>query len=144
MLMSLFLLTILLAPPEDDEFRSENQSRNVRPGAQGTKEPAKVLRAEDVKELAALDGKSVSVQGKVHSIYVPDSKAVCVLNLGPDFKTCFKVTIFASAWEKWPDGLASIKKKYDKQTLTVEGRIRIYKDAPEIVVNVPSQIGVKE
>jgi hypothetical protein len=156
-------MLLVLAPPEDDEFKSENQAKSVRPGPRGSvakegagdkgdkpaqpekpREETKLYRADEVKELAAQDGKTVRVKGKVHSIYVPDSKKVCILNMGPDHRTCFKVTIFSSAWDKWPDGLAEIRKKYDKKTLTIEGRVRLYNNLPEIVANVPSQLVVSE
>jgi len=162
-LMLLMGIMVVVGPPEDDEFQSENQARSVRAGSRGSvakegaadkgdkpaqpekpREEAKLYRADEVKALAAQDGKTVRVQGKVHSIYVPDSKKVCILNMGPDHRTCFKVAIFSSAWDKWPDGLAEIKKKYDKKTLIIEGRVRLYNNLPEIVASVPSQLVVSE
>jgi hypothetical protein len=151
---------VLVAPPEDDEFRSENRSRSVRPVLRGKADmpPAtgkdrqdmrdrpeqaegEVFRAEQVAELKGREGKTVRVRGKVHSIYVPDSGKLCILNLGPDHRSCFKVVIPASAWEKWPMGLGSIR-QLDKKNITVEGRIRLFQNLPEVVVTVPSQIAV--
>lgn len=164
-LLLLCLIVTAFGPPEDEEFRSENPSRSVRPAAFGkvapeAKKPAdpkqgsdeeparkpeepKLFRAEQVAELKAQEGKLVRVVGKVHSIYVPPSGRVCIFNMGPDHRTCFKITIPANAWEKWPGGLDDLR-KLDKKTVVVEGRVRLYQNLPEIVVSVPSQLGLKD
>ncbi|MCS6976533.1 MAG: hypothetical protein NZM31_05925 [Gemmatales bacterium] len=156
---------IVVGPPEDEQFQSENSARSVRPAAFGKvapeadhagnrqaakNEPAaekgeeiRLFKAEQVAELKAQQGKTVRVVGKVHSIYVPPSGRVCIFNMGPDHRTCFKITIPSAAWEKWPGGLDDLR-KLDKKTVTVEGRVRLYQDLPEIVVNVPSQLREQE
>lgn len=160
-LLGAFVVVTLAAPPEDDQFHSENPARSVRPAAFGKVAPEaenarngqaekkadpakppeqiKLFRAEQVEELKAQEGKTVRVVGKVHSIYVPPSGRVCIFNMGPDHRTCFKISIPATAWEKWPGGLDDLR-RLDKKTVTVEGRVRLFQNLPEIVVNVPSQL----
>src|SRR5262245_51907451 len=65
------------------EYESENDASSVRPA------PRK-FEASDVKGIGAAVGGKVSVKGKVHSVYLSGSGKVAKLNLGPNYRTCFK------------------------------------------------------
>jgi hypothetical protein len=139
--LSLALAALMLSGVclRQDEFTSENTSRSVRT----TKVAAlPQLDAENLQDLVRHKGQQVSVKGKVHSTHLATSHKVFTLNLGPDWRTCFKVAIFQDAFGKWDGGVAGIKSLYEGQTVTVEGELRMYRDSPEIIVRVPSQIQV--
>ena len=145
-LLSLTVLALALAGLilsgaclRQDEFTSENKSRSVRT-TQAAALPQ--LDAENLQDLTQHEGQQVSVTGKVYSTHLANSQKVFMLNLGPDWHTCFKVTIFQDAFGKWDGGVAGIKSMYEGQTVTVEGELRMYRDSPEIIVRVPSQIQV--
>ena len=83
--------------------------------------------------------KEVVYCNKVYGNYV--SKKVVLLNLGakyPDQK--LTVAIFQSDWKKFSYKPAEFLK--DK-TICVSGKLIMYKDKPEIIVNHPKQITVQ-
>jgi|ERR671924_2278931 hypothetical protein len=138
-LLALVVLMLLGGCRAQDDFTSENKSSSIRP----TKaEALPQLDAGKLEDLARYEGKWVSVRGKVHSTHLANSKKVFTLNLGPDWRTCFKVAIFQDAFEKWDDEVSGIKSMYEGKTMTVEGELRMYRGNPEITVRVPSQIQV--
>ncbi|WP_425616480.1 hypothetical protein NA78x_000126 [Anatilimnocola sp. NA78] len=100
------------------------------------------LKATDVEEQKKLVDKTVKVTGKVSKIYKPESGNVVVLNFGRDIKTCFKVAINKRDYGNWEGGVPAIEKMYGDKTLTVTGKMILYKDAPEIVVSKPGEIEV--
>ena len=100
------------------------------------------MDAENLPGLVRYEGQQVSVKGKVHSTHLANSQKVFTLNLGPDWRTCFKVAIFQDAFGKWDGGVSGIKSMYEGQTVTVEGELRVYRGSPEVIVRVPSQIQV--
>lgn len=159
-LFSILILPLsgsLVTSPPDEGYQSENTHQGVRPSKQlpvlqekkkdDKKEDRKpdddkVINADDIEKLKKLDGKEITVTGKVHEAYIPKSKNAVMLNLGPDFKKCFKAVIYSSNWSKWDKGIDGIK-ALEGKTVQVSGKITIYNDLPEIKVNVPSQIKTK-
>lgn len=141
--LSLALAGLMLSGAclRQDDFTSENKSRSV-----WTTQAAALpdLDAENLQGLLRHEGQQVSVKGKVYSTHLATSKKVFTLNLGPDWRTCFKVAIFQDAFGKWDGGVSGIKSMYEGQTVTVEGKLRMYRDSPEIIVRVPSQIQVMQ
>jgi hypothetical protein len=138
--LSLALAALMLSGVclRQDEFTSENTSHSVRT----TQAALPQLDAENLQDLVRHKGQQVSVKGKVHSTHLANSHKVFTLNLGPDWRTCFKVAIFQDAFGKWDDGVSGIKSMYEGQTVTVEGELGMYRDSPQIIVRVPSQIQV--
>lgn len=140
-----------MTPADDDKILSENRATSVRPPPADffVSMPAKskpvdkeVLSAEDVKKIEACKDQEVSVKGKVHEVYVPNSGSIAILNFGKDHKKCFKAVIFKADFEKWAGGVEGIKKKYQGKTVTVEGKVSIYQNAPQISAKTPSQFKV--
>ncbi|HMP17384.1 MAG TPA: hypothetical protein PKD72_10200 [Gemmatales bacterium] len=157
----ILLSTILLAPahpPEDEKFDSENQASGVRAPADDffrdmisntnarRSSPAREeYNAEDVKKIASMKDKEISVRGKVHEVFVPSSGSVAILNFGKDNRKCFKAVIYKSDFEKFDGGADGIKKKFTGKVVAVEGKVSIYeKDKlPQIIVKTPSQISLQ-
>jgi hypothetical protein len=157
------LILVLPLRADDDKFVSENQAKSVRPakpreerrpskrsGDDKKKDDSKkdgtkreVLSADDVKKIAAEKGKDRAVRGKVHEVFVNSSASVVNLNFGPDFKTCFKAVVFQRNFDKWEGGVDALKKLQGK-TVVVEGVISEYRNTPQIVLNVPSQLKVEK
>ena len=132
--------------PQQDEFTSENTIHSVRITQAAATQAAALpeLDAENPQGLLQHEGQRVSVKGKVYSTHLATSKKVLTLNLGPDWRTCFKIAIFQDAFRKWDGGVAGLKSLYEGQTVTVEGELKKYRDSPEIIVRVPSQIQVMQ
>ena len=63
------------------------------------------------------------------------------MNFDKDFRTTFKVAIFADAWSLFP---APPEEYYRNKTVRVTGQIEMYQNAPEIVVDRPEQIEIVE
>jgi micrococcal nuclease len=66
---------------------------------------------------------------------------VVFLNFDQDFRTTFKVAIFADAWPLFP---APPEDHYRDKTVRVKGQIKMYQNAPEIIVDQPGQIEIVE
>ncbi|HXV42514.1 MAG TPA: hypothetical protein VEC96_05595, partial [Anaerolineae bacterium] len=90
-------------------------------------------------EAAAYDGQNVTVEGGVVDTY--NSGQVVFLNFDPDFRTTFKVAIFADAWPLFP---GPPEDYYRDKTVRVTGQIKMYQNAPEIIVDQPDQIEIVE
>lgn len=151
--LSLAALCFLVMPVMDDnKIDSENKASSIRPPAADyfismkTKLVAKSkgdeLNADDVKKIEAKKDEEVTVKGKVYEVFIPSSGSIAILNFGKDSKKCFKAVVFKGDFEKFDGGAQGIKKKYTGKTVTVEGKVSIYKDAPQIAVKTPSQLKV--
>jgi hypothetical protein len=152
-------------PDDLDGYISENKAKSVRPpkprevrkvqrddkkddnkkedrkkeDKKKEEKPTKVFSPDDVAALLAMKGKEVTVRGRVASVYVPKSEALVILNFGPDHKTCFKAVVFKRNFDKFEGGMEGLK-KLARKTVTVEGTVTEYEGAPQIQLNVPSQL----
>ena len=151
MLTLLATLVVAVQPVDDDKYTSENKASSVRPPAkdyfismQSRNKPAEkeVLSADDVKKIEAKKDEEVSVKGTVNEVFLPKSGSIAILNFGKDSKKCFKAVIFKGDFDKWEGGAEGIKKKYQGKTVTVEGKVSVYQNAPQIAVKTPSQFKV--
>jgi hypothetical protein len=90
-------------------------------------------------DAAAYAGQTVTVEGKVVDTY--NSGKVVLLNFDRDFRSTFKVAIFADAWPLFP---APPETHYRDKTVRVTGQVQMYQNAPEIIVDRPEQIEIVE
>ncbi len=91
------------------------------------------------QDAAAYVGQTVTVKGQVNNTY--NSGKVVFLNFDEDYRNTFKVVIFPDAWALFP---APPEEYYQSRNITVTGPIEIYQGAPEIIVNHPDQIEIRE
>jgi hypothetical protein len=88
-------------------------------------------------EAGEYTGKTVTVKGFVADIY--QSEKVAYLNFVEKFpKNPFTAVIFASKFSDFPDIV-----KYRNKDVEVTGRVSMFKDKPQIILNSPKQIVVK-
>ncbi|MCK6630652.1 MAG: hypothetical protein L6R45_36480, partial [Anaerolineae bacterium] len=90
-------------------------------------------------DAAAYEGQTVTVEGRVVDTY--NSEKVVLLNFDQDYRTTFKVAIFADAWPLFP---APPHEYYRDKLVRVTGQIQMYQNAPEIIVEQPEQIEIVE
>jgi DNA/RNA endonuclease YhcR with UshA esterase domain len=81
----------------------------------------------------------ITVRGKVFSVFDAPSGKVFNLNMGPNYKECFKAVIFQSSYSKWPRAKDDLKLLLG-QTIKVCGIVKEYKGLPQIIINSPTQI----
>ena len=117
----------------------KQQSKYVERKIEAPESPKIILNAFDIGAIKGNTKKWALVRGKVYDVFEAKSGKVINLNLGPDYKTCFKVVIFQSAFEKWTEGKPYFKNLVAKQ-IAVEGSIAEYMGMPQIVVNSPTQL----
>ena len=89
------------------------------------------------EEAALYEGQQVTVEGTVVDTY--KSAKVIFLNFSPN-REAFKLVIFAGDWKLWPE-LPDVL--YRGKTLHVTGEVKLYKGAPEMILNGPEQVVVK-
>jgi hypothetical protein len=155
--VSLLLPRLGAADPADDRFDSENKAQSVRPPVLALGESAKLpytmtradlsgqktVSADSLRELTGLEGKDVLVTGTVASVYIPKGGTKLILNLGRDYRKCFKVVVDIRDFPRWGSKKAEdIGKMYDKKTVAVGGIISMYQGSPQILASLPSQITV--
>ena len=88
-------------------------------------------------EAGDYNGKTVTVKGFVADVYQSDK--VAYLNFVEKFpKNPFTAVIFASKFGDFPDII-----KYRNKDVEVTGRVSMYKEKAQIILNSPKQIVVK-
>ena len=109
--------------------------------AEPTEEPASDNQPTIVswQDAAAYAGQVISVEGQVVDSY--NSGKVVLLNFDQDFRNTFKVAIFPDAWPLFPEPPEDY---YRNRTIRVTGEIKMYQNAPEIIVDQPDQIEIVE
>jgi DNA/RNA endonuclease YhcR with UshA esterase domain len=133
------------APPENSPVvvaTSATEADAFVPPGPATEEVAEAASSEPVigwQEAAAYAGQTVTVEG--HIVDTFNSGKVVFLNFAEDFRTTFKVAIFPDAWARFPGPPEDF---YRDKTVRVTGQIKIYQNAPEIIVDQPDQIEILE
>ena len=88
-------------------------------------------------EAGNYNGKTVTVKGFVADVY--QSEKVAYLNFVEKFpKNPFTAVIFASKFSDFPDII-----KYKNKDVEVTGRVSMYREKAQIILNSPKQIVVK-
>ena len=82
-------------------------------------------------------GQRLTVEGDVVRVY--NSGKAAFLNFAQDYQGNFSVVIFASDFEQWPQTPDQV---YLGQRVRVTGKIKDYKGAPEMIVELPEQIEI--
>lgn len=98
------------------------------------------IKATDVETIKKNEGEFVSIIGDVYSTYKAPSGKVRFINFGPDHRSAFTVVIFTSDLNKFTSTVGEPTTYYKGKRVKVEGRIKMYKGKPEIIVNSPDQI----
>lgn len=79
------------------------------------------------------------VEGKIINVY--QSKNIIILNFGKEKKD-FKAVIFKNNVPIFSNQGINPVKDYLNRKVRIYGKIKLYKGAPEIIVDVPEQIGI--
>lgn len=142
---------------DDDRFVSENKTTEVRSPVLDQSlpylNPKRIKKSElselraypasEVKQIASLVNRDAMVIGKVKSVYVPDSQSKVILNMGNDFRECFKVVIDVRDFEKWgTKEPMQIGRLFEGFELAVDGLVSLHQKKPQIVVTLPHQLRV--
>jgi len=119
------------------------QSIPPKPDTDGLKEsPRLVLNGSEFDIIKSHMKKWAVVKGKVFDVFEPKSGKVLNLNMGPNYKRCFKAVIFPGSYSKWAGGKDYLKSLQGK-TVIIEGSIEEYMDSPQIIVNSATQLKVE-
>ena len=127
------------------EVKQENSIDSVKQNSNGKTDNTKSNNFNSEKPVAVISpleateyiGKTVTVKGFVADIY--QSEKVAYLNFVEKFpKNPFTAVIFASKFSDFPDIV-----KYRNKDVEVTGRVSMYRDKPQIILNSPKQIVVK-
>ncbi|MCG3209240.1 MAG: hypothetical protein FOGNACKC_02861 [Anaerolineae bacterium] len=88
---------------------------------------------------ADFNGQVVTIAGEVISTY--NSGKVVFLNFDEAYQDTFKVVIFPDAWPLFPEPPEAY---FHHKKIKVTGQVKLYQNAPEIVVDQPDQIVIVE
>lgn len=97
--------------------------------------------AKEIKwqDAASHEGVYVRVKGVIASS--KNTGKVCFLNFDKDYENTLTLVIFSSNFKRFPE---SPEKYYLGKHAVIEGRIKMYKGKPEIILGSPEQIRVSE
>ena len=101
--------------------------------------PEPLISSLNIKTILENKDKMITVRGKVFSVFDAPSGKVFNLNMGPNYKECFKAVIFQSSYSKWPRAKDDLK-SLPGQTIKVCGIVKEYNGLPQIIINSPTQI----
>ena len=121
------------------EPQSEIASKTAKFATIVNSSPAvkKATPATDRATVEKAVGKNVQIVGTVAGIYKPKSNSVVILNFAKDYKSAVSAVLQASNAAKFPD-MDSLKGK----KILVEGTVSTYHDAPEILLDTPTQVKI--
>lgn len=91
----------------------------------------------DWKDAGKYVGKYIITEGEIISSY--NNGKVCFLNFHKDYKNHLSLVIFASSFRKFPE---NPEKYYLGKKVRVEGRIKIYNERLEIILESQDQIRI--
>jgi DNA/RNA endonuclease YhcR with UshA esterase domain len=100
---------------------------------------ASTVEVVNWQDAAAYAGQTVSVEGQVVDTY--NSGKVIFLNFDEDYRHTFKAVIFPDAWPLFPEPPDSL---YLGHMVRVTGQVKMYRGAPEIIVETPNAIDILE
>ena len=102
------------------------------------------LNANNVEKIKNHKGKIVTIHGQVINTAFSKNEKVRYLNFGDDFTKCFSVVIFSRHMKKFEEQNIEPIDFYINKTVAITGKVKIYKDHPEIIVAKPEQIQILE
>jgi DNA/RNA endonuclease YhcR with UshA esterase domain len=105
----------------------------------GVAVPSPTIEVVNWQNAAAFAGKTVTVEGRIIATY--NSGRVVFLNFDEDYQRTFKVVIFPDAWPLFPQAPEDM---YQGQSVRVTGYVKMYQEAPEIIVETPDAIQILE
>jgi endonuclease/exonuclease/phosphatase family metal-dependent hydrolase/DNA/RNA endonuclease YhcR with UshA esterase domain len=139
--MKLLLLALLGLPAPTQDALAKWHRLDQEAPSQVAAAPTAQERAQDALPLVPWQkaaehvGETVIVTGKVVRTY--DSGKATFLNYDQDWKGKFSAVIFASTACEFPEAPATLL--LDRE-LRIRGKIKMYKGAPEIVIDSPRQV----
>lgn len=120
--------------PKSDTVSRETRTENYKNRSFETGKPEAVISP---LEAGNYNGRTVTVKGFVADVY--QSEKVAYLNFVEKFpKNPFTAVIFASKFSDFPDII-----NYKNKDVEVTGRVSMYKEKAQIILNSPKQIVVK-
>jgi hypothetical protein len=131
--------TLVPAPVEDGPTIEESPVSEPSPGVESPELTPSDVPIVSWQDAAAYEGQMVTVEGQVIDTY--NSGNVVFLNFDEDFRTTFKVAIFPDAWPLFPEPPEDY---YQHRRIQVTGQVKIYQNAPEVIVDRPDQIEIIE
>lgn len=102
------------------------------------------IDATNIEKLKSLEGKFISVKGKVINTAYSKTGKVQYLNFSEDFTKNFSVVIFSRHLKNFKKKEIDPHTFYLNKTIVVSGKLKIYKNMPEIIVAFPMQIKIIE
>jgi len=103
-----------------------------------------ILDANNVEEIINHKGKIITIQGKVVKVAFSKDEKVRYLNFGDDFTKCFSAVIFSRHMKNFEKLNIEPTEFYKEKTVAITGKVKIFKDYPEIIVAKPGQIKILE
>lgn len=100
------------------------------------------LPANNISELVKYEGDYVVVTGRVAQTYIPESGKVLYLNFARNYKEAITAVIFPNSFGRFEQVNIDPRNYYTGKRVKVEGKIKLYKGRPQIIVNSPEQINI--
>ncbi|MBN2279916.1 MAG: hypothetical protein JXQ65_05000 [Candidatus Marinimicrobia bacterium] len=103
-----------------------------------------VIEAWNIQEIINNKSRVVTIKGEIVNTAFSANQKVRYLNFGDDFTTAFSIVIFSYHMNNFKKKNIEPVEYYLKKNVSVTGKIKIFKDHPEIIVAGPDQIKVED
>ncbi len=126
-----------IAPTTEPETTVSPTEESAEPDAVETTEAPALAETQLIswQDAGGYEGQTITVAGKIVDTY--NSGNVVFLNFDQDYRNTFKVAIFPDTWSLFP---SPPEEYYNGKTVQVTGQVKMYQNAPEIIVDHPDQI----
>lgn len=102
----------------------------------------KIIDATNIEELVKHKNKIVSVKGQIINTTLSTTGKTRYLNFGVDYTKSFTCVIFSRHLKNFTKKEIKPLEYYQNKEVIITGKLKIYKDSPEIIIAFPKQIKI--
>lgn len=129
-------------PPKNEPPPANAPAPKNEPPAVEPKSADEVVAANDAATIRARVGKSCTVRGVASKASRSQSGKVFRIEFGRD-RDAFEAVIFAKQFSVFESRFGDLTRALQGKTLQIHGKIALYQDRPQIVLDDPAQLEVK-
>ncbi len=102
----------------------------------------KIIDANNIVELLKHKNKIISVKGKITNTALSTTGKTRYLNFSDDYTKSFKGVVFSRHLKNFTRKDIKPLEEYKGKEVIITGKIKIYKESPEIIIAFPKQIKI--
>ena len=110
-----------------------------------TQPSGEVIDVKDFAKLKDMVGTEVTIRGKVTEVFVPNSGNISIFNFEGIGRRDFNVVVRKANLDAVNGGFdGDVAKAVKDQTITVTGKVALYRENPQIQLEKPEQLKIEK